>query len=321
MLLPVLALCSCASSSNSGSNSSVGPCHGPGCTSGSAGSANVIPTSDASTPVIIDVTNPVSDAGATWSGLCGPQTDSCRPGSELVCTEAPGDAGPRWGVADESSDSGARSLDAGVDSTCRVLRASDGVNVQLSCESAGASPPGAACIATTDCAAGSTCVWDVTAPVCRQYCCELPDGCPASSYCSTRMTYMSGGQNSKYQAGPEVPVCIPADNCNLSDPFPCPEGQSCTCKNGDACMVIGTGGLTTCRKPGTGKQNDSCYGNLCSAGYVCVSATAKCLKLCKVERASSLTATSDCPSGTSCQASLDIPSGWGVCSDTPLILN
>jgi len=297
-------------------------CHGPGCIStGGAPSSNVV---DAST--VIEA-KPAQDAGSDWSNLwCGPRTSTCLPGSaDDACAEdlAPPDAGS---AVDAGTAHGADAgHDAGSGYTCRIrLTSPNSTTIALVCESAGALAPGSSCVATTDCAAGSTCVSDVLVPVCRQYCCDGPDSCPAGTYCTTRNTYVSSAPGASYVTDATVPVCVPADNCNLSDPFPCPSGQKCMCPSNEACMVVRSGGLTTCITPPSSAGQDAyCKGEagvyLCSAGYVCSYSTFACLKLCKLG-VSNQTA-GDCITGTSCQASNDVPSGWGVCGNQALLIN
>jgi len=303
-------------------------CHGPGCTStGGATSSN---GADASTAVI--TVTPTQDAGSDWSTLCGPRTGTCLPGSaEDACAEfsARPDAGKvvDSGTA-EAADGGP---DAGSGYTCRIrLTSPNSSTIALVCESAGALAPGSSCVETTDCAVGSTCVSDVLVPVCRQYCCDGPDSCPAGTYCTNRNTYVSSAPGASYVTDATVPVCVPADNCNLSDPYPCPTDQKCMCPSNEACMVVRSGGLTTCITPPSSAAQDShCKGesgvNLCSAGYVCSYSTFSCLKLCKLGASTKSTspdqATSDCTTGTSCQASNDVPSGWGVCGNQALLIN
>lgn len=94
-------------------------------------------------------------------------------------------------------------------------------------------------------------------------------------------------------------------------------------------MVVRSGGLTTCITPSSSGRDEHCKGesgvNLCAAGYVCSYSTFACLKLCKLgvpPKSTSIDQTaSDCPTGTSCQASNDVPSGWGVCGNQALLIN
>ncbi|HSC88416.1 MAG TPA: hypothetical protein VLC09_14135, partial [Polyangiaceae bacterium] len=99
-------------------------------------------------------------------------------------------------------------------------------------------------------------------------------------------------------------------NCQLSDPFPCMEGQSCTCSGDRACMVVRSDGQTACAVPGAGKQGDPCTGDTpgeCAHGFVCSSA-AGCLRLC-----SPLEDVDGCGEEESCQTPADFPPDLGVC--------
>jgi hypothetical protein len=112
-----------------------------------------------------------------------------------------------------------------------------------------------------------------------------------------------------------VPVCVAADDCDLGEPYPCPEGRDCQCPDGKACLVVRSGedgtateglGMTACVEPGEGEAGDECP---CAVGHVCSKATAKCLALCS-------TVAPDAPCSAHCQASSELPLGWGVCIDS-----
>lgn len=69
-------------------------------------------------------------------------------------------------------------------------------------------------------------------------------------------------------------------------------------------MVVRDDGTTTCLKPSSGELGEACP---CAWGHVCSQATHKCVKLCQ-------TAARDSGCGTGlCQASTELPTGWGVC--------
>jgi hypothetical protein len=310
-----LGACSSSSSTASSAPASTYTCHGPGCVTSTGGV-----TSDASTSVI--AVTPTPDAGSDWSKFCGPRNSTCLPGSaDDACAEygtTPDAGGAVDAGTSEDADGG---HDAGPGYTCRIrLTSANSSTIALVCERAGALAPGSSCVETTDCSAGSTCVSDVLVPVCRQYCCDSPDSCPAGTYCTTRNTYVSSPPGASYVTDATVPVCVPADNCNLSDVYPCPTGQTCMCPSNEACMVVRSGGLTTCITPSSAGKDAYCKDeagvNLCAAGYVCSYSTFACLKLCKLG-----VSASDCPTGTSCQASNDVPSGWGVCGNQALLIN
>jgi len=320
-LLSGVASCSMGGTSTSGNADPTDSCHGPGCSNATGGSSSTS-RSDASSPFAGSL--PADDAGAAWSNLCGPRTGTCSPGVADEACAPTQEAGLDWVDASAAADSPA---DAGPGATCRIRLASPGSDsIELACESAGDAVPGSACTSTTDCTAGSTCVSDLVAPVCRQYCCEGPDSCPSGTYCTIRNTYVR--TSNKYEAGANVPVCVPADNCNLGDPYPCPTDQKCFCGTGKACMIVRAGGLTTCLQPVEREPNRAeCSGtagiSVCDPGYVCSQSTYSCLKLCKLtsNKASQSGEAAPCPTGTSCQASNDVPTGWGVCGYQPMVVN
>jgi hypothetical protein len=105
-----------------------------------------------------------------------------------------------------------------------------------------------------------------------------------------------------------VPVCARADECSLSQPYPCPAGKDCQCPEGTACSVVDAATpTTTCLKPGNGSAGQACP---CAFGHVCSQTTQKCLKLCQTK-----TTDAEC---SKCQASVELPDGWGVCVGTPV---
>jgi hypothetical protein len=100
-----------------------------------------------------------------------------------------------------------------------------------------------------------------------------------------------------------IPVCVSAENCDLSAPYPCTAGMQCACKTGTACLVVRSDGTTTCAVPGKGKVGEPCP---CAWGEVCSAATNQCLQLCYTR------GTPSCATGK-CQAASELPEGWGVC--------
>lgn len=324
----VVAACSTdAKSTPAAAPPPINSCHGPGC---GAATGGITSKADASSPVV--GVAPAQDAGSAWSALCGPETGKCTPGSIDESCDQLAKAAEMSGDAGEADDSYPAN-DAGASTTCRIRWAAPGsTNIELSCETAGSATPGSACASSTDCSAGSTCVSDEVAPVCRHYCCEGPASCPSGTYCTNRNTYVRSTTNGKFEAGPSVPVCIPADNCKLSEPYPCPADQKCMCPVGKACMIVGAGGLTSCLEPIVRKSGDpsTCVGesgiSLCDPGYVCSYLTYTCLKLCKLSTnklpdTAPSTDPVSCPTGTTCEASNDVPNGWGVCSHQALVVN
>ena len=306
-------------SSNSGVDTGGGatlPCNGSQCNDGDAGATGGSPGVDGTTLVIAHT---VEDAGTTWSPLCGPINGGCLPDPDAgSCAEV--NASDADGGADVTATADGGSDDAApVELTCRIRPVADSSAIERACEGAGPGKSGDPCQTTVDCGSGLTCVAEDLAGLCRPYCCADPESCPSNSYCTTRSTLIN---RDPWVLGSDVPVCSVAENCPLTDPYPCPQDQNCTCPAGKACMVVRRQGLTACVKPGTGQQGDYCP---CAAGYVCSNATFTCLKLCLLSQANApnnqTSPDSPCTTGTSCQASNDVPPDWGVCSDVPLLIN
>ncbi len=268
--------------------------------------------------------------GTLWSQLCGQIDIGCLPDPDAgSCSDvAVANPGSNTGADGGTVGDGGASEDFSIKLTCRI-QLGDSNSIERICTGVGAGKSGDQCSSPVDCGSGLTCVMEDPAAVCRPYCCADPESCPSNSYCTTRTTC----QNS-YVAGADVPVCSAADNCLLTDPYPCPQDQNCKCPSGKACAVVRRQGLTSCIVPGTGQQGDYCYcaagyvqGDYCScaAGYACSYSTFTCLKLCQLDSSNtsngSTSPGTQCSIGTSCQASNDVPSGWGVCSDVPMLIN
>jgi hypothetical protein len=177
---------------------------------------------------------------------------------------------------------------------CYVTRGSDDKPTQQ-CLPAGKGKTGAPCAGSSDCAAGYACIGDVNAAQCRPYCCGDPESCPASTFCAERP---------QRDGALAVPVCVPADNCNLAEQYPCPAAATCTCKGDTACMVV-RDKVTSCVAPGNGKEGESCP---CAWGYLCNKAIDQCLKLCSTGSSSG-----ECGS-QKCTPASYLPTGWGVCA-------
>ena len=170
------------------------------------------------------------------------------------------------------------------------------------CGLSGVGVAGDRCQANRDCAPGLGCVESKDGQgQCFPYCCSGPEYCTSGSYCTQRLAVNSDPFANIF----EVPVCIPADDCSLSEPYPCPPEmtQECTCSEGTVCTVVRSDGTTSCEKPGVGQLGDPCP---CDAGYLCSEASSTCLKLC-----STALSSDDCGPGT-CQAVSVLP-GYGVC--------
>lgn len=246
--------------------------------------------------------------GEDLDPLCG--SGACVPDDASECDEGAGGAG---GAAGENTagaaggisfdpgdlDGSARSCQVGRASTCKTPPC----EVVRSCQPAGASEESEPCVTSADCSPGLACVGEGLTGVCRKYCCEGTErACGESQFCDER-------------ALPEapdvfVPVCLPVDDCPLSDPFPCPEGQECTCKDDRACVVVRKDGATACTIPMSGRAGDPCTGDKtaeCAHGFVC-SPVAGCMELC-----STVAEVSTCPEGGTCLAVSEFHSELGVC--------
>ena len=179
--------------------------------------------------------------------------------------------------------------------SCQVMRgSSDGPSAE--CRPSGRGMTGGPCLSGADCAAGLACAREGEAGQCRPYCCA--GDCPSRTLCLERP--LLGVEGTLL-----APVCIPAVDCGLAEPYPCPDGATCSCPETLACMVVGVDGTTTCLRPGTGTEGESCP---CAWGHVCSQATGRCLKLCQPA-----TPAPDC---ATCQVSPELPFGWGVCVGT-----
>ncbi|HWA71468.1 MAG TPA: hypothetical protein VG937_04020 [Polyangiaceae bacterium] len=209
------------------------------------------------------------------------------------------------GSSSTGADAGAGGVPGPPAYACRVVRAAD--QSVSECAPTGRGMTNAPCFTGADCGAGLGCVADGTVSRCRPYCCGGEGSCTKGSYCAERELKDSSTESATGRVW--VPVCVPADNCELSEPYPCPSERVCQCASGTACMVVRPDGTTACTAPGAGELGDACpcaYGFVCSRG----TATATCVKLC---------ATGDdgdaglgCTSGK-CQGSAELPAGWGVC--------
>jgi len=184
---------------------------------------------------------------------------------------------------------------------CQVTR-QDG-QLSRQCVPAGAGKVNAPCFSAADCAPSFACVTENDAGRCLPYCCAQGSACTSGTYCAERPLRKVDSAISGVEP-PRVPVCVPADACSLEDPFPCPSGSECRCKDDTACMVVRDDGTTTCLKPGAGQQGDACP---CAWNHVCSSVTHQCIKLCRTDPTKN-----DC--GTQkCQASSELPKNFGVC--------
>ncbi|HEY6728083.1 MAG TPA: hypothetical protein VI197_28940, partial [Polyangiaceae bacterium] len=233
------------------------------------------------------------DDDSAGNGSFGTGSDGAASNGSTGSSGVPGDAGP-----DVSVDSDADPLmPSGM--ACRVNVTPDGPS--RGCGLAGDGRDSDPCTSAADCAGGFACVGEGNAGICRPYCCSAgQDPCASGSYC---------GERALLGSELEVPVCLRADNCSLSQAYPCASADECQCREGTACLVVRRDGTTTCAVPGDGQAGDACP---CAWGHVCSQASGTCLKLCD-------TVVDDdppqCGEGI-CQAAANLPGSWGVCIKT-----
>jgi len=317
LLLGAAFVDACAAMGNDEAPGASG-CFGLSCDSGTPPDAAPDHTLEVGT---LDQQHP-SDA-SPYNPLCG---EGCDPDDAQVCGDAvvasvesagdsAADAGSE-GAADAAtapeagpSDSGTR-RDVETRYACQVHRVGSGRTA--TCGPAGSGTANAPCVSAADCAPGWACVGDAKAALCRRYCCSGSEGsdgsnreagassCDEGNYCAARPL-----RDDADSADPlEVPVCVPAEKCLLSEPYPCPPNSMCTCPAGTACTVVRNDGTTGCLEPGDGVQGAPCSPAApCAAGYFCSRGTDRCVKLCLTTAAPS---ASPCGAGK-CQSSPGLP--------------
>lgn len=285
------AVTSCTGVDEQSGGGSAGSCVGPSCNPEDAGRDQIV----------VDVPVPDSPPDSKPpQNACG---TGCIPDDESACSSGDAPSGPAdaGSPGDASSDGGDAEPDAAgspmKQSGCGVT-SKNGTRV-AECLPAGSGETGSPCVAQSDCAPGLACVSEGTTFACRAYCCQKDTECKAGDFCSERALKASPGQSTL-----SVPVCVPADDCSLDEPYPCPAGKQCKCKSGTACAVVKDDGTTSCVAPGEGRTGDACP---CAAGYVCSKSTDTCLKLC-----STTTVGTECGSGK-CLSVTGLPDGFGVC--------
>jgi hypothetical protein len=169
--------------------------------------------------------------------------------------------------------------------TCLLV--SDASGVTAKCGMAGMVPEGKVCNDANACMAGFGCIGTGTS-ICRQYCCDNEESCPADTYCARAP--LAGAQQ-------DVPVCTPVTHCQLL--------QDNTCMPGLTCAIVRLDGTVSCIAPGTGMEHDSCP---CAAGFTCSLTDHTCLKLCHTD------STTDCGPNGFCQGGVvPYPAGIGYC--------
>ena len=240
--------------------------------------------------------------GSSASGAGGQGgAANAEPGQGGASTSYGGEGGGTAGSPDgqggtPASGGGAPNLPVDHGASCQVSVVKG--KPRAACAPAGAGDTNAPCFSSADCRPGLGCVEEGAAARCLPFCCAGDSVCGQGSYCAERPLANLGEDPHR------VPVCVPADDCNLNEPFPCDDAGSCSCEQDKACLVVRSDGTTTCATPGKGKAGESCP---CAWGYVCSQATEACVRLCETARAL------DYCGNTQCQASAELPLGWGVC--------
>ena|GEM_PF-1092105 len=261
--------------------------------------------------------------GIGWSGgnagnldeldqRCGEAT--CNPDDANACEPWPASEGGAGGEGGASAFGGSAGLSANpgdlgdIEASCQVSLVEsdcDGASCDrtASCLPTGTQPAEASCLSPADCGAGLACI-DIgaTVGVCKPYCCSGGASCTGDTYCSAASLLGS--------TGVEVPVCAPLDDCSLTDPYPCPPGEECTCTGDLACVVVRPDGRTACIEPGSGTTGDECTSltsGQCAHGYVC-SPNLGCLPLCQTEGGGAT-----CAADQLCQSPSGFPLALGVC--------
>lgn len=255
-----------------------------------------------------------SGEGVPLHPLCG--VGECIPDQKSSCFSAGGAGGANdgslggqaGGLTYDPGDLGVQGL------TCRVQREvgceGEDCAVERACGPHGGSDVGEPCVSQTDCAAGLACVGEGGGGICRPYCCQgTSRSCSDGMFCDER----------SFAESPEifVPVCLPVDNCSLTEPFPCPSEQECTCTDDRACVVVRPDGATACTVPGSGRSGDPCTGTQtaeCAYGFVCQPEVG-CMKLCSTieEPESSEDDEPQCPASGQCIVPPEFPSDLGIC--------
>jgi hypothetical protein len=236
-----------------------------------------------------------SAGGAAGEGGAAAEAPAPGGGAPSYGGEGGAAAGPPDGEGGASSGGGPHPpADDGSSCQVSIVRGKP----RAACAPAGKGGSGSPCFSSADCGPGLGCVQEGAAARCLPFCCGGDSVCQSGSYCAERPLASTGEEPH------QVPVCVPADDCNLNEPFPCGEAGTCSCEEGKACLVVRSDGTTTCAVPGKGKAGEACP---CAWGYVCSQATQACVRLCETSRAV------DYCGNSQCQASAELPLGWGVC--------
>ncbi len=253
-----------------------------------------------------DNTSGDDDEGIPLNPLCG--VGWCVPDDRRACIEPDGMGGQ--GGASFGGAAGGLNFnpgDLGISGVaCQVGPAIDcpdsNCEIQRNCAPSGTSPAGDPCVTAADCAPGLACVGEGLSGVCRPYCCQGTEAsCDESSFCDERRLLET----------PEiyVPVCLPLDDCPLTEPFPC-EGD-CSCQGNRACMIVRPDGATACTTPGAKQAGDSCSDQVtadCAHGFVC-GPNQICLQIC-----STVSDDSGCADGWTCLKQSALGGDLGICT-------
>lgn len=200
---------------------------------------------------------------------------------------------------------GGAALNASI--SCQVIESPNHKGLPLStCRPAGSGTEGSPCFSGSDCAPKFACVGHGPGQ-CRAYCCSGPDQCQA--YTGTHCAVEPLVPEPKSTRLLPVPVCMPAVECSLAEPYPCLD-RTCSCPKETACVVVTDDGTTSCVPVSDLPSEENGGEGLpcpCARGYVCSSASNKCVRLCEVGVAGTCR----------CQASPALPPGWGTCVGVP----
>ncbi|WP_437673683.1 hypothetical protein [Sorangium sp. So ce131] len=218
------------------------------------------------------------DPSTRFAHLCG--SGECTPGGDPGECESSGGTG-----------SGASSAPT---AHCQLTLTGSGV--EPSCLPAGHFGAGDPCQTGADCKPGLGCaVVGGRGGVCREYCCSNTESCAPGTYCDAQRMAESADEGPD---APRIPVCVPAENCELLNDSTCAAGLTCT--------IVRDDGTTSCVEPGPGRADEPCP---CAPGFVCSRLTDSCKQLCRIDGG-----TSDCGVGAKCQGGSAVyPPGFGVC--------
>jgi hypothetical protein len=241
------------------------------------------------------------DAGTAAASLYNPL---CHVGTPCIPDDTAPPVSNTCNLPDAGLSIGIGSTDGGDDDAgpspiaCHVTLDNSAATdtAQAICTPAGIGGNGAACIASTDCAAGFECVG--SPGVCRQYCCTLPATCGANFFCDV--------QNETSAGSVKVPVCEPVQECQLM-------GGDTMCGVDETCGIVNDNdGTTSCEDVGPADVGQACDDTHCKKDLVCLGdvGSKKCLALCDK-------AHPNCASGKTCMGAAPLftgpNAGVGVC--------